>query len=172
MTLINWNPRRSDTEVQYQTSLAQFLRRELPGANVAIERPIALGHGNRTGRLDLVVDETLVIELLPGLCGQALSAVGRHARRNTGSGHGWVRRSAHNARRLTRHAACAEAPLRRRSRASLRAGPMPVLTSAACRSCPFPRRAWRVAAWSWWASAAGPRRRGLPPAPPGRYITA
>lgn len=65
--LVSWQPRGAESEADYQASLHRKLRRELPGANPERERPIgARATGNR-GRADLVVSDSVLIEMKKGL---------------------------------------------------------------------------------------------------------
>ena len=61
--LQNWNPRGAYYEYEYQDRLAKHLRKLLPDASVETEFPIGdKAHGNR-GRADIVVNETILIEM-------------------------------------------------------------------------------------------------------------
>lgn len=65
--LVRWQPRGAESEADYQASLHRKLRRDLPGANPERERPIgARATGNR-GRADLVVSDSVLIEMKKGL---------------------------------------------------------------------------------------------------------
>ncbi|HRI71003.1 MAG TPA: hypothetical protein PK156_42520, partial [Polyangium sp.] len=65
--LVSWQPRGAESEADYQASLHRKLRRDLPGANPERERPIgARATGNR-GRADLVVSDSVLIEMKKGL---------------------------------------------------------------------------------------------------------
>lgn len=66
-SLVSWRPRGAESEADYQASLHRKLRRDLPGANPERERPIgARATGNR-GRADLVVSDSVLIEMKKGL---------------------------------------------------------------------------------------------------------
>ena len=65
--LVSWQPRGAESEADYQASLHRKLRRELPATNPERERPIgARATGNR-GRADLVVSDSVLIEMKKGL---------------------------------------------------------------------------------------------------------
>jgi hypothetical protein len=61
--LAAWKPRNSNNEQAYQASLYRTLRRRMPGANPEKERPIAADTPELRGRADLVIGDSILIEL-------------------------------------------------------------------------------------------------------------
>lgn len=61
--LSRWRPRQLDSEAAYEASLKRFLQRELPGTKVERQHWLQGADGRRVGKLDLVVDDVLAIEL-------------------------------------------------------------------------------------------------------------
>lgn len=65
--LVSWQPRGAESEADYQASLHRKLRRDLPGANPERERPIGARATRNRGRADLVVSDSVLIEMKKGL---------------------------------------------------------------------------------------------------------
>lgn len=65
--LVTWQPRGAENEADYQASLFRKLRREMPGANPERERPIGDRAQGTNGRADLVVSDSVLIEMKKGL---------------------------------------------------------------------------------------------------------
>ncbi|WP_170229951.1 GxxExxY protein [Polyangium fumosum] len=65
--LVTWQPRGAEKEADYQASLHRKLRRDLPGANPERERPIGDRASGIRGRADLVVSDSVLIEMKKGL---------------------------------------------------------------------------------------------------------
>jgi hypothetical protein len=65
--LVSWQARGAESEADYQASLHRKLRRDLPGANPERERPIGDRATRNRGRADLVVSDSLLIEMKKGL---------------------------------------------------------------------------------------------------------
>ena len=66
--LPHWRPKRSRYEAEYQAALGRFLRRRLRGHAVAEQFPLKDFDQNahlRRRRVDIVVDETIAIEIKP-----------------------------------------------------------------------------------------------------------
>lgn len=61
--LHNWNPRNSRHEYVYQDWLYRHLRKSLPGAVVELEYPIGDAILGSNGRADIVINDTILIEL-------------------------------------------------------------------------------------------------------------
>jgi hypothetical protein len=61
--LARWKPRRLDSEAAYEASLKRFLQRELPGTKIERQYWLQGRDGRRVGKLDLVIDGVLAIEL-------------------------------------------------------------------------------------------------------------
>lgn len=61
--LQNWNPRKADYEYEYQDRLYRHLRKHLPEANIEMEYPIGENHLGSRGRADIVVNDTILIEM-------------------------------------------------------------------------------------------------------------
>lgn len=78
VTLSRWRPQKHDKEAGYERSLINFLKKSLPGTNPLPQHPFQAEDGTR-GKIDVVVDETLAIELKRTLkaSGEADRAVGQ-----------------------------------------------------------------------------------------------
>jgi hypothetical protein len=61
--LARWKPRQLDSEAAYEASLKRFLQRELPGTKIERQYWLQGSDGRRVGKLDLVVDDVLAIEM-------------------------------------------------------------------------------------------------------------
>jgi hypothetical protein len=61
--IARWKPRHQDSEAAYEASLKRFLQRELPGAKVERQQALQTSDGRMVGKVDLVVDDVLAIEL-------------------------------------------------------------------------------------------------------------
>ncbi|MEO7032863.1 MAG: hypothetical protein ABI548_03445 [Polyangiaceae bacterium] len=61
--IARWKPRHQDSEAAYEASLKRFLQRELPGAKVERQQSLQTSDGRMVGKVDLVVDDVLAIEL-------------------------------------------------------------------------------------------------------------
>lgn len=61
-TLADWRPRHYERETGYESSLVNFLKKRLPGVRAKQQQPFEAEDGTR-GKLDVVIDSTLVIEL-------------------------------------------------------------------------------------------------------------
>jgi hypothetical protein len=61
--IATWNPRDTNNEQAYHASLYRTLKRRMPGANPEKERPIAEDTPELRGRADLVVGDSILIEL-------------------------------------------------------------------------------------------------------------
>ena len=59
----NWNPRQADYEYEYQDRLYRHLRKHLPYANIQMEYPIGENYVGSRGRADIVVNDTILIEM-------------------------------------------------------------------------------------------------------------
>jgi hypothetical protein len=59
----NWNPRQADYEYEYQDRLYRHLRKHLPDANIEMEYPIGENFVGSRGRADIVVNDTILIEM-------------------------------------------------------------------------------------------------------------
>lgn len=78
VTLSEWRPREHDGERGYESSLVNFLKKRLPGVKTKQQQPFEAEDGTR-GKLDVVIDDVLVIELKRSLkaAGEADRAVGQ-----------------------------------------------------------------------------------------------
>lgn len=61
--LHNWNPKGANYEYEYQDRLFRHLRKHLPDANIELEYPIGQNVLGSRGRADIVVNETILIEM-------------------------------------------------------------------------------------------------------------
>lgn len=61
--LQNWNPRQANYEYEYQDRLYRHLRKHLPDASIEMEYPIGENHLGSRGRADIVVNDTILIEM-------------------------------------------------------------------------------------------------------------
>jgi hypothetical protein len=61
--LQNWNPRRAYYEYEYQDSLYRHLRKNMPDATVELEYPIGDSSSGNKGRADIVINDTILIEM-------------------------------------------------------------------------------------------------------------
>jgi len=59
----NWNPRQADYEYEYQDRLYRHLRKHLPDASIEMEYPIGENYLGSRGRADIVVNDTILIEM-------------------------------------------------------------------------------------------------------------
>ncbi|MCX6293293.1 MAG: hypothetical protein NT127_03210, partial [Sphingobacteriales bacterium] len=59
----NWNPRQANYEYEYQDRLYRHLRKHLPDASVEMEYPIGENYLGSRGRADIVVNDTILIEM-------------------------------------------------------------------------------------------------------------
>jgi hypothetical protein len=66
LTLAAWRPREQEREAGYERSLVRFLKKRLPGVEARTQQPFEADDGSR-GRIDVVVDDVLAIELKRGL---------------------------------------------------------------------------------------------------------
>jgi hypothetical protein len=66
ITLSEWRPREQEREAGYERSLVRFLKKRLPGVEARTQQPFEAEDGSR-GRIDVVVDDVLAIELKRGL---------------------------------------------------------------------------------------------------------
>lgn len=62
VTLSAWRPREQEREAGYERSLVRFLKKSLPGVDARTQQPFEAEDGSR-GRIDVVVDDVLAIEL-------------------------------------------------------------------------------------------------------------
>jgi hypothetical protein len=78
ITLSEWRPREHEREAGYESSLVNFLKKRLPGVTTKQQQPFEAEDGTR-GKLDVVIDDVLVIELKRSLkaAGEADRAVGQ-----------------------------------------------------------------------------------------------
>lgn len=60
--LARWKPRASEREAGYERSLVRFLERNMPGIDAQTQLPFQAEDGTR-GRIDIVLDEVVAIEL-------------------------------------------------------------------------------------------------------------
>ena len=65
--LATWRPQQSDYEDEYQASLHRFIRRKMPGSNPQRERPIGSPKDGSAGRADIVVADSVLIEMKRGV---------------------------------------------------------------------------------------------------------
>jgi hypothetical protein len=63
LAIKSWNPRNYSTEYEYQDRLANHLRKMLPGATIKTEYPIGEKSLGNRGRGDIVVNDTILIEM-------------------------------------------------------------------------------------------------------------
>ena len=61
--LQNWNPRGAYYEYEYQDRLYRHLRKNMPDAKVELEYPIGDSSLGNKGRADIVVNDTILIEM-------------------------------------------------------------------------------------------------------------
>lgn len=61
--LQNWNPRGAYYEYEYQDRLYRHLRKNLPDATVELEYPIGDSSLGNKGRADIVINDTILIEM-------------------------------------------------------------------------------------------------------------
>jgi hypothetical protein len=61
--LQNWNPRGAYYEYEYQDRLYKHLRKNLPDATVELEYPIGDSSSGNKGRADIVINDTILIEM-------------------------------------------------------------------------------------------------------------
>lgn len=61
--LQSWNPQKANYEYQYQDRLYRHLRKHLPDASIEMEYPIGENHLGSRGRADIVVNDTILIEM-------------------------------------------------------------------------------------------------------------
>ena len=61
--LQNWNPRQSQYEYEYQDRLYRHLCKHLPYASIEMEFPIGENYLGSRGRADIVINDTILIEL-------------------------------------------------------------------------------------------------------------
>lgn len=61
--LQKWNPRGAHHEYEYQDRLYRHLRKYLPEATLELEYPIGDGITTKKGRADIVVNDTILIEM-------------------------------------------------------------------------------------------------------------
>lgn len=59
----NWNPKLADYEWQYQDRLYRHLRKFMPDATVEMEYPIGENFVGSRGRADIVINDTILIEM-------------------------------------------------------------------------------------------------------------
>ncbi|MFZ5896834.1 MAG: hypothetical protein ACOY0T_37605 [Myxococcota bacterium] len=62
-TLARWQPRGRKTEGEYEASLERFLMKTLPGTRISRQVDLASANGTPMGRIDMIIDKTLAIEL-------------------------------------------------------------------------------------------------------------
>lgn len=62
-TLARWQPRARRTEGEYEASLERFLLKALPGTRISRQVDLATPNGTPMGRVDMIIDKTLAIEL-------------------------------------------------------------------------------------------------------------
>jgi hypothetical protein len=65
--LATWKPRQRDYEDEYQASLHRFIRQRMPGSNPQRERPIGNRQDGSAGRADIIVAESVLIEMKRGV---------------------------------------------------------------------------------------------------------
>jgi hypothetical protein len=65
--LATWRPHQRDYEDEYQASLHRFIRKRMPGSNPQRERPIGSRHDGSAGRADIIVAESVLIEMKRGV---------------------------------------------------------------------------------------------------------
>lgn len=71
--LKKWNPNISDYEYEYQDKLFLYLSKNLPEAVIEMEKPIgSLDEIHTKGRADLVIDNTILIELKKNIASSEL----------------------------------------------------------------------------------------------------
>ncbi len=76
--LATWKPHQRDYEDQYQASLHRFIRKRMPGSNPQRERPIGSRGEGTAGRADIIVAESVLIEMKRGVnTSTAQKAVGQ-----------------------------------------------------------------------------------------------
>ena len=63
LALSTWNPRNSTYEYEFQDKLYRHLKKSLPDATIALEYPIANADKTNRGRADMVINETILIEM-------------------------------------------------------------------------------------------------------------
>jgi len=61
--LQNWNPKFAHHEYEYQDRLYRHLRKHLPDASIELEYPIGDNYLGSRGRADIVVNDTILIEM-------------------------------------------------------------------------------------------------------------
>lgn len=61
--LHNWTPKGAYYEYEYKDRLYRYLRKHLPSANIELEYPIGRNNLGSRGRADIVVNETILIEM-------------------------------------------------------------------------------------------------------------
>ncbi|MBM3454697.1 MAG: hypothetical protein FJX80_06070 [Bacteroidetes bacterium] len=61
--LQNWNPRGASYEYEYQDRLYRHLRKNLPDAKIELEYPIGDSAIGNKGRADIVINDTILIEM-------------------------------------------------------------------------------------------------------------
>jgi hypothetical protein len=61
--LQNWNPRNCYYEYEFQEKLIRYLRKVMPDATIETERPIGLVTDGNRGRADIVINDTILIEM-------------------------------------------------------------------------------------------------------------
>lgn len=61
--LQNWNPRNCYYEYEFQEKLFRYLRKVMPDATIETERPIGLVTDGNRGRADIVINDTILIEM-------------------------------------------------------------------------------------------------------------
>lgn len=78
--LSKWKPRGQTIEAGYERSLVRLLERELPGVETRTQEPVRTADGGH-GRIDVIVDNSLALELKRGLSGTETDrAVGQIAK--------------------------------------------------------------------------------------------
>lgn len=65
--LATWKPHQRAYEDQYQASLHRFIRKRMPGSNPERERPLGSRAEGTLGRADLIVAESVLIEMKRGV---------------------------------------------------------------------------------------------------------
>jgi len=65
--LASWRPARMSYEDEYQASLHRFLRRRMPETKPVRERPVGTRAEGTAGRADIVLSDTVMIEMKRGL---------------------------------------------------------------------------------------------------------
>jgi hypothetical protein len=63
IALQNWSPNTANYEWQYQDRLYRHLRKYLPEASIVLEYPIGSKANGNKGRADIVVNDTILIEM-------------------------------------------------------------------------------------------------------------